>query len=114
MRAFLENVMKRQIPVTYQTLARAFQILSPHSLHRVAEAPERLLEEDVEADRPFIAVLTISGLATRPGCVPRVGMFIEPTRPLPGAARRRGQRHQRNNILVVKFFLRNRLLQLCG
>jgi hypothetical protein len=25
-----------------------------------------------------------------------------------------GQRHQRNNMLVVKFFLRNRLLQLCG
>ena len=38
MRAFLENVTKRQIPVTYQAPARAFQILSPHSIHRVAEA----------------------------------------------------------------------------
>jgi hypothetical protein len=45
MRAFVENVTKRQIPVTYQAPARAFQILSPHSIHRAAEAPERLLEE---------------------------------------------------------------------
>ena len=38
MRAFLKNVTKRHIPVTYQAPARAFQILSPHSIHRVAEA----------------------------------------------------------------------------
>ena len=77
MRAFLENVTKRQIPVTYQAPARAFQILSPHSIHRVAEAPERLLEEHGEVDRRFIAELTISGLAA-PGffdCAPHVGRF---------------------------------------
>jgi len=71
MRVFIENVTKRQIPVTYQAPARAFQILS-----RVAEAPERLLEEDGEVDRRFIAALTISGLAApgfsrlRPTCRP--------------------------------------------
>ena len=76
MRVFIENVTKRQIPVTYQAPARAFQILSPHSIHRVAEAPERLLEEDGEVDRRFIAALTISGLAApgfsrlRPTCRP--------------------------------------------
>ena len=43
----------------------------------MAEAPERLLEEAAEARRPFIAALTISGLAA-PGffdCAPRVGRF---------------------------------------
>jgi len=77
MRAFIENVMKRQISVTNQAPARAFQILSPHSIHRVAEAPERLLEEDGEVDRRFIAALTISRLAA-PGffdCAPHVGRF---------------------------------------
>ena len=77
MRAFLENVRKRQIPVTYQAPARAFQILSPHSIYRVGEAPERLMEEDAEVDRQFIAALTISGLAA-PGffdCASHVGRF---------------------------------------
>src|SRR5262249_832120 len=42
MRAFLENVADRQIPVTYQALAWAFQILLPHSIQRVAEARSAL------------------------------------------------------------------------
>ena len=36
----------RQIPITYQELAKALQILPPHSIHRVTEALERLMEED--------------------------------------------------------------------
>ena len=31
-RAFLENFAKRQIPITYQELAKALQVLSPHSI----------------------------------------------------------------------------------
>jgi hypothetical protein len=53
-RAFLENGAKRRIPITYQELAKALQILPPHSIHRVTEALERLMEEDAAADRPFI------------------------------------------------------------
>ena len=37
-RAFLENVAKRQTPITYQELTKALQILQPHSIHRVTEA----------------------------------------------------------------------------
>ena len=59
-RAFLENFAKRQIPITYQELAKALQILPPHSIHRVTEALERLMEEDAAADRPFIAALVVS------------------------------------------------------
>ena len=51
-RAFLENVAKRQIPITYQELTKALQILPPHSIHQVTEALERLMEEDAAADRP--------------------------------------------------------------
>ena len=80
-RAFLENVAKRQIPITYQELAKALQILPPHSIHRVTEALERLMEEDAAADRPFIAALVISkarGGLPAPGffdCAGRLGRF---------------------------------------
>ena len=58
-RAFLENVAKRQIPITYQELTKALQILPPHSIHQVTEALERLTEEDAAAGHPFIAALVI-------------------------------------------------------
>ena len=59
-RAFLENFAKRRIPITYQDLAKALQILPPRSIHRVTEALERLMEQDAAANRPFIAALAIS------------------------------------------------------
>ena len=52
-RAFLESIAKRQLLITYQELANALRILPPHSIHRVTEALERLMEEDAAADRPF-------------------------------------------------------------
>ena len=81
LRAFLENVGKRRIPITYQELAKALQILPPHSIHLVTEALERLMEEDAAADRPFIAALAISkarGGLPAPGffdCARRLGRF---------------------------------------
>ncbi len=80
-RAFLENFAKRRIPITYQELAKALQILAPHSIHRVTEALERLMEEDAAADRPLIAALAISkarGGLPAPGffdCARRLGRF---------------------------------------
>jgi hypothetical protein len=80
-RGFLENFAKRQIPITYQELAKALQILPPHTIHRVTEAPERLMEEDAAADRPFITALAISkarGGLPAPGffeCARRLGRF---------------------------------------
>jgi len=43
-RAFLESVAKRRILITYRELANALQILPPHSIHRVTEALEHLME----------------------------------------------------------------------
>jgi hypothetical protein len=80
-RAFLENGANRRIPISYQELAKALQILPPHSIHRVTEALERLMEEDAAADRPFIAALVISkarGGLPAPGffdCARRLGRF---------------------------------------
>src|SRR3984893_18503398 len=80
-RAFLENFAKCRVPVTYQELAKAVQILPPHSIHRVTEALERLMEEDAAADRPFISALATSkarGGLPAPGffdCARRLGRF---------------------------------------
>ena len=78
---FLENRAKRRIPITYQELAKALQILPPHSIHRVTETLERLMEEDAARSRPFIAALATSkardGLPA-PGffdCARRLGRF---------------------------------------
>jgi hypothetical protein len=71
-RAFLENFAKRRTPITYQELAKALQILPPHSIHQVTEALERLTEEDAAADRPFIAALAISKAR---GGLPAPGFF---------------------------------------
>src|SRR5437667_9382218 len=82
-RAFLESVAKRRSLITYQELAKALQILPPHSIHRVTEALERLMEEDVAADRPFITALAISkarGGLPAPGfveCARRLGRFTD-------------------------------------
>ncbi|HUK07992.1 MAG TPA: hypothetical protein VLX09_09005 [Stellaceae bacterium] len=83
MREFLESVAKRRIVITYQELAKALQFLPPHSIHRVSEALERLMEEDAAADRPFIAALAISkarGALPAPGffdCARRLGRFAD-------------------------------------
>jgi hypothetical protein len=80
-RAFLESLAKRRIPITYQELAKALQILPPHSIQRVTAALEHLMEEDAAADRPFIAALVISkvrGGLPAPGffdCARRLGRF---------------------------------------
>ena len=81
LRAFLENVAKRRILITYQELANALRILPPNSIHRVTEALERLMEEDAAAERPFIAALAMSkarGGLPAPGffgCARRLGRF---------------------------------------
>ena len=97
-RAFLESVAKRRILFTYQELAKALQILPPHSIHQVTEALERLMEEDAAADRPFIAALAISktrGGLPAPGffdCARRLGRFAGPRSGCKDVSRRRAER----------------------
>jgi hypothetical protein len=71
-RVFLENFAKRRTPITYQEPAKALQILPPHSIQQVTQAPERLVEEDAAAGRPLIAALAISKAR---GGLPASGLF---------------------------------------
>src|SRR5260370_7875691 len=82
-RAFLENVAKRQTPITYQELTKALHISPPHSIHRVTEALEHLMEEDAAADHPFIPALVISRAR---GALPAPGSFNSAQRLPPFAA----------------------------
>ena len=49
--------------VHFSKASRSAESSLPHSIHRVTEALERLMEEDAAADRPFIAALAISSKA---------------------------------------------------
>jgi hypothetical protein len=81
-RAFLESAAKRRILFTYQELAKALDILPPHSIHQVTEVLERLMEEDAAADRPFIALAISKRRGGLPAprffdCAGRLGRFAD-------------------------------------
>ncbi len=71
-RAHLVDVARRRIPVTYLELANSLRLSPPHTIHRVTVALERLMEEDAQAGRPFIAALAISKAR---GALPAPGFF---------------------------------------
>lgn len=60
LRTYLEGVAARGVPVTYQQAAQQLGLQPPHTINRIAEALERLMAEDADAGRPFIAALVIS------------------------------------------------------
>jgi len=80
----LKKVAKLGEPITYQALAKALNLLPPHTIHQVTITLEKLIEEDAKSGHPLIASLVISkarcGLPA-PGffnCVERVGL-VSPT-----------------------------------
>lgn len=80
-RDHLRHAAAREAPLTYQALTRALELQPPNTIHRVALALERTMEEDARQGRPFIAALVISrareGLPA-PGffdCAQRLGRF---------------------------------------
>lgn len=86
LRNYLRGTAGRAIPITYQALTRALQLLPPNTIHRLTEALERLMAEDAAAGRPFIAALVISrasGGLPAPGffnCAARLGRSrVDPT-----------------------------------
>ena len=80
----LKKVAKLGEPITYQALAKALNLLPPHTIHQVTITLEKLIEEDAKSGHPLIASLVISkarGGLPAPGffnCVERVGL-ISPT-----------------------------------
>ena len=81
LRAFLQVVATRRLPITYREAAKGLALVPPNTIHQVAEAVEQLMAEDAAAGRPFIAALVISrarGGLPAPGffeCATRLGRF---------------------------------------
>jgi hypothetical protein len=71
-RMFLEQVARRQVPITYQELAKGLQISPPNTIHQLTVALESLMEEDAAVGRPLIAALVISKAR---GGLPASGFF---------------------------------------
>jgi hypothetical protein len=81
LRAQLETLAARRVPITYRNLAKAMLLSPPHTIHQVTEALEQLMAKDAVANRPFIAAMVVStwhsGLPA-PGyfdCAARLGRF---------------------------------------
>ena len=72
LRAHLQALATRRLPITYQEAAKALLLSPPNMIRQVIGALEQLMAEDAAADLPFIAAMVIS--KTRSG-VPAPGFF---------------------------------------
>jgi hypothetical protein len=81
LRAFLQAVATRRLPITYREAAKGLRLAPQSTIHHVTEALEQLMVEDAAADRPFITAMVISkarGGLPAPGffdCATRLGRF---------------------------------------
>jgi hypothetical protein len=60
-------------PTTYKEVADRLGLEPPQTIHRVGEALESLMEDDVAAGRPMLAALCVSKM--KPG-IPARGFFL--------------------------------------
>ena len=58
---------------TYKELADRLELAPPHKIHRIAEALEALMKEDVADGRPMLSALCVSKM--QPG-IPGRGFFL--------------------------------------
>ena len=72
LRQHLAAMPESELPMTYQALALALALPTPHSIHRLVQALELTMAEDAHAQRPFIAALVISRAR---GGLPAPGFF---------------------------------------
>lgn len=72
LRAWLQNMATADLTITYGRLAKLLDLSPPNTIHQITGALERMMEEDVEAGRPFLAALAVS---KAPGGLPAVGFF---------------------------------------
>src|SRR5438105_910396 len=72
LRRYLQEIAGSAIPITYQALAKALQLLPPQTIQKVTDALERLMAEDAAAGHPFIAALVV---ARSRGGLPAPGFF---------------------------------------
>ena len=72
LRTCLQNMAAAGRTITYGGLARLLELSQPNTIHQITVALERLMEEDAQVGRPFIAALVLSKAR---GGLPAVGFF---------------------------------------
>ena len=72
LRACLQSMAVAGLTVAYRELATRRDLSPPNTIHQITVALERLMEEDAEAGRLFIAALVISKAR---GGLPAIGFF---------------------------------------
>ena len=72
LRTCLQNMAAAGQTITYGGLARLLELSPPNTIHQITVALERLMEEDAQVGRPFIAALVLSKAR---GGLPAVGYF---------------------------------------
>jgi hypothetical protein len=71
-RALLDQA-KTGTPTTYKELADRLGFEPPHTIHRLGEALEALMKDDVIANRPMLAALCVSKMWP---AIPAPGFFL--------------------------------------
>jgi len=71
-RAYLNGLPVKDLPITYGQLARALGLYRPGSIARVTQALEETMIEDARTGAPFVAALVISKAS---GISPARGFF---------------------------------------
>jgi|ADGO01.1.fsa_nt_gi hypothetical protein len=72
LRTQLRRVAAQATTITYQALATELQLQPPNTIHQLTTLLEASMQEDAQADRPFIAALVVS---KRPPYLPGRGFF---------------------------------------
>ena len=71
-RAYLNGLPIKELPITYGQLARAMGLNTPGSIAKVTQALEETMAEDARIGAPFVAALVISKAS---GTIPARGFF---------------------------------------
>ena len=73
LRQLLLDQAQTGIPTTYKELADRLGLEPPQTIHRLGEALETLMKDDVAANRPVLAALCVSKMWPR---IPARGFFL--------------------------------------
>ena len=73
LREALVDQAKTGRPTTYRELASRLGLEPPNTIHRVTQALEELMADDVAADRPMLAAICVSRTETG---IPARGFFL--------------------------------------
>jgi hypothetical protein len=74
LREELLKQVRTGLPVTYKELADRLALSPPHTIQRITDALERLMEEDVVMGHPLLAAFAVS--KAQPG-IPARGFFLK-------------------------------------